>query len=859
MRRDTLIDVFDDLANTRGDFLVYDDGFRSRTFSYADVGRAARGFAARLHAAGLRKGDTIVVFSENRPEWVMAFWGSLLRGVIVVPVDYRSSPDFLARVSRIVSARLILVGEDVPRLQDPPAPVWSLRDIDWSDTAAPLEAVAIGRDDVAEIIFTSGATADPKGVVITHRNVLANTVPVEREVLKCRKWGKPFFPLRFLNLLPLSHMFGQAMATFIPPMLPGVVVFMRGYNPGAIAALVKARRVSVLVSVPKVLDVLREHVTRTVSPPASAPSQAMVGSAAAAAAGPGPANVPEARGRREHVTRRWWRYRQVHRIFGLKFWAFVVGAAPLDAELEEFWGERGFAVIQGYGLTETAPIVSLNHPFGTKRGSVGKAIAGVEVKIAPDGEILVRGENVTKGYFHAAEETARAFEDGWFHTGDIGELAADGQLFIRGRKKEMIVTPEGLNVYPEDVERVIDALPGVRESAVVGAPVGTDVAERVHAVLSLDPSIDPGAGLDDIVRAANAQLADHQRVRRALIWPEPALPRTEGTQKLKRAAIREWVKSGTTPRRVGGDGDRLSALVAKYAGRSDLSPATTLEELGLSSLERIELMVALEDAFQTPIDEGAFAAARDLSQLRSLVEHNTATEAPPPEPVDFPAWNRSWAARAVRRSSLPTWILPLARVFAKIQVEGREHLDRIDAPVIFAANHQSHMDTPVILAALPPRLRYRLAPAMAKEFFKAHFFPAEYGRRAWLSNSANYYLASLFFNAFPLPQREAGARQTLRYIGEVIEDGFSVLIFPEGRRTEHGEIDRFRPGIGMIASKLAVPVIPVRLEGLDKVLHHTWKMASPGPVRVAFGAPLRLSGEDYAAMAQQVEDAVRQL
>jgi len=614
----------------------------------------------------------------------------------------------------------------------------------------------------------------------------------------------------------------------------------------------------VLVSVPKVLDVLREHVLRTVSASTGAPSQTSAGSAEAAATGPVLAEAPEAR-RREHFTRRWWRYRRVHRIFGLKFWAFVVGAAPLDAELEEFWGERGFVVIQGYGLTETAPIVSLNHPFGTKRGSVGKAIAGVEVKIAPDGEILVRGENVTKGYFNAAEETARAFEDGWFHTGDIGELAADGQLFIRGRKKEMIVTPEGLKVYPEDVERVLNALAGVRESAVVGAPVGTDAAERVHAVLSVDPGIDAGAGLDDIVRAANAQLADHQRIRRALIWPEPALPRTEGTQKLKRRAIREWVKSGKTPRLVEGGSDRLSALIAKYAGRSDLSPTTTLEELGLSSLERIELMVALEDAFQTPIDEGAFAAARDLSQLRALVDHSAATEGPPTEPVTFPAWNRSWAARAVRRSSLPTWILPLARAFAKIHVEGREHLDRIDAPVIFAANHQSHMDTPVILAALPPRLRYRLAPAMAKEFFKAHFFPAEYGRRAWLANSANYYLAALFFNAFPLPQREAGARQTLRYIGEVIEDGFSVLIFPEGHRTEQGEIDHFRAGIGMIASKLAVPVIPVRIEGLDKVLHHTWKMARPGPVRVAFGAPLQLAGEDYAALAQQVEDAVRRL
>jgi long-chain acyl-CoA synthetase len=148
---------------------------------------------------------------------------------------------------------------------------------------------------------------------------------------------------------------------------------------------------------------------------------------------------------------------------------------------------------------------------------------------------------------------------------------------------------------------------------------------------------------------------------------------------------------------------------------------------------------------------------------------------------------------------------------------------------------------------------------MAKEFFKAHFFPEQYGRTAWFTNSLNYYLAALFFNAFPLPQREAGARQTLRYIGEVLEDGFSVLIFPEGERTDVGDIKRFRPGIGMIASRLGVPIVPVKLEGLERVLHHTWSMAKPGRVRVAFGAPLKLSGDDYEALAQQVEEAVRRL
>jgi long-chain acyl-CoA synthetase len=205
------------------------------------------------------------------------------------------------------------------------------------------------------------------------------------------------------------------------------------------------------------------------------------------------------------------------------------------------------------------------------------------------------------------------------------------------------------------------------------------------------------------------------------------------------------------------------------------------------------------------------------------------------------------------------WLLPLTRVFAWIRTEGVQHLQEVEGPVIFAANHQSHLDTPVILAALPPQWRYRLAPAMAKEFFKAHFFPAQFSRRENFTNSLNYYLSSFFFNAFPLPQREAGARQTLRYVGELIGRGFSVLIFPEGRRTEAGEINPFRPGIGMMAAKLDVSVVPVRLVGVDRVLHPSWRMARPGRVTVKFGRPLRFVGEDYDAMAKQVETAVRSL
>jgi long-chain acyl-CoA synthetase len=879
-RRDTLLDFFDDLTRASGYFLVYNDGFRTRQWTYEEVGRAARAFAARLQAEGYSRDDKILFWGENRPEWIVAFWGALLSGIPVVPIDYRASPEFVARVQQIVGARLMLIGDEVKNPGG--AGVWRLSEItaaaeresanggiDIDQHLARVRA-ALTKDDVVEIIFTSGATAEPKGVLITHRNILANIVPIEREIKKYLKYVWLVAPVRFLNLLPLSHMFGQAMATFVPPMLAGEVTFMRSYNPQEIVRQIKSRRISVLVSVPKILDVLREYVMRSF-PEAAEPTR-----------------------EKGHWLRRWWKYRAVHRAFGWKFWSAVVGAAPLDPALEEYWSRLGFLVVQGYGLTETAPIVTLNHPFSAQKGSVGKPIAGVEVKIAEDGEILVRGENVTSGYYGAPDATAEAFEDGWLHTGDIGGVDEHGQVFIRGRKKEMIVTPEGLNVFPEDVERVLNEIGGVRESAVVGRSWNGE--ERVHAVLVLDQNagVDPEA----VIREANAALADHQKIRSYAIWPSDQLPRTEGTRKLRRREIRQWVDAGGAPeaaaRSIRRD-EPLESIVARFAkSRGTITRETTLDELGLSSLERVELLMALEDRFQTTLDEGAYAEVKTVGDLDALVQRtrammdegashavvsaasargttatasaSAATGAAPSrvvssagEPVDFPTWNRRWPAWFLRRISLPTWILPIGRLFAWTRVSGLEHLADLRGPVVFASNHQSHMDAPMILWALPARWRYRTAVAMAKEFFKAHFFPEQYGRRAWFLNSLNYYLAAEFFNAFPLPQREAGTRQTLRYIGALLGEGYSLLIFPEGKRTQAGEIFPFRPGIGMIGSRLAVPVVPVRIVGLHKVLHQSWKMAKPGPAQVIFGQPIRLRGEDYAALAQQIEDAVRAL
>jgi long-chain acyl-CoA synthetase len=815
-RPSQLPEFFRRIAQYKQEFIVYDDGFRGWTFSYEDIARRAVLCAARLREQGIRKGDRVLVWSESRPGWVMALWGCLLQGVVVVPVEPQSSLDLFRRIEQKVRPRLVLLGDRVPDVSsNTQVPAWRLSELEQSTSQAQLAPETLTSDDIAEIVFTSGTTAEPKGVVITHGNLAAQIGPIEEQIAPYRKFVRPFAPLRFLNLLPMSHLFGQSLATFVPPLIPSSVVFVSSTSPHEIVRQIRSRRIALLVSVPKVLEVLRSFVVRRF---------------------PETANLE---GSDQSWPFRWWRFRAVHRMFGWKFCCVVSGGAPLPAALEQFWSNLGYVVVQGYGLTETAPVISFNHPFHVRHGTTGRPLSSVDLKIAPDGEILVRGANVTPGYFESPEETAAAFREGWFHTGDLGEIDPEGHLIIRGRKKDVIVTPEGLNVYPEDVEAVLDCLPGVQESAVIGK-------DRVHAVLVLEP----GANADEIVRQANARLEDHQKIRSFSTWTGAELPRTKTTRKLRRVEIARAVEQGLSqPPEKPGTG--VASLVAKYAPGRAIGPDTTIDELGLSSLDRVQLMMDIEEHLNTSIDERVFGEVRTVADL--------AKPMPVREEAPFPAYNRRWAARVLRGIALEGVLLPMTSLIARRTVSGLENLRRICGPVIFASNHQSHFDTPVILASLPLRWRRRVAPVMWKEYFDAHFHPERHGFRERWMNHMLYGLVTLLFNGFPIPQTETGARESIRYMGGLVEDGWSILIFPEGQRTATGEIGPFLPGIGMIASRLHLPVVPIRLRGVNRVLPRYAKLPKPGCVEVNFGAPLYLEGESYPVLARRVEEAVRNL
>ncbi|HTX38688.1 MAG TPA: AMP-binding protein [Bryobacteraceae bacterium] len=842
MGRQNLLEFFVDYFESDAEYLVYDDGYRWWSYSYRQIANGARLFAGRLRESGIGKGDRILLWSESRPEWLYAFWGALWAGAVVVPLGSESSFEFVRTVQSIVRPKVIALGADVAWDADAAgsadAPVWRLAVEDWAKLPSQTPLPAAGLGDLVEIVFTSGSTGDPKGVEITHGNLLSQLEAVEPLLGSYRKSAGRVLSVRFLQLLPFSHMFGQVTTIGLPPLLSGSIVITRRQSPAALVKAIRARRISVAICVPRILEALRNYVT---------------------------AAVPEAAGAatdRGSLVASLWRYRRVHRMFGWRLVGILPGGAPLDPALENFWRRLGFAVVQGYGLTETSPVVTLNNPLRPRASSVGKPLAGVEVRIAGDGEILVRGPNVMAGYFGHPDKTAEVLRNGWLYTGDLGRLDGDGYLYIKGRKKELIVTAEGLNVVPEDVEAVLERLPGVREAAVIGIPAeGT--GEQVHAVVVLEPGGDAG----QIVAQANRRLEAHQRIRGTSVWPEESLPRTPQTGKLRRAAIRDRILAGLAGSRservVPSARECKPELIAEEIesriGRH-VSPETRLDELGLGSIDRVELLLEIERHCRQDIDEGEFAASETVGQLENLLaraltgEESSAAGAGP-----FPAWNRNPVSRMVRRANLGLWILPLTRLLAKPAVSGVERLYSLSPPVIFAANHQSHLDTPLILAALPERWRYRIAPAMYKEYFAAYFHPRRQPFGQTAAATLEYYTVALLFNAFPIPQEEAGVLDALRYAGDLVSEGWSLLIFPEGERRVESHVGEFRPGVGFLATRLQVPVVPIHLAGVDRVLPRGKFIPHLGRTQITFGQPVFPGSEEPEALAHQLEEAVQAL
>ena len=816
-------------------------GYRMMRWSYGDLHQTALKFSGELAFRGVGKGDRVLIWGDNSGEWIAAFLGCMFCGAIAVPMDAIAEKSFAQRVAKQAAMRLAVVGRELPA-QDLGCPAICLEDLHDIVSARTVDGAtpSIARNDPIEIVFTSGTTAEPRGVVLTHGNLLANLEPLEKEISRYRRYEHIFHPLRFLDLLPLSHVFGQLLGIFLPQILGGTSVFIDTLNPSEVIRTIREERVSVLVTVPRLIESLRDQLRRDIALGGKLERFQRDYEA----------------GEKEPFLRRWWRFRAIHQRFGWKFWAVISGGAALPSDAEQFWSRIGYAVVQGYGMTETTSLISVNHPFRLGRGSIGKTLPGLDLKLSDEGEILVRGENVASGYWKNSGVAPVLDAEGWFRTGDLGERDASGTLYFKGRLKNVIVTPEGLNVYPGDLEAELRKEPEVRDCVVIG--LERDGNAEACAVLLLREAASANVGA--IVQRANERLAPFQQMRRWTSWHGSDFPRTP-TQKPMLARIREIVE-----REIGGEQKSSAAAAAPLAGslndllqrvsRGGSVPANDATKLNLSSIERVELLSALEDRYQVDLSETEFTAADTVASLEKLIEQPEVRMAL----VHYPRWAQQWWARWIRTAVFYLVQRPAMFILGWPRVRGRENLRGVNGPVLVVANHVTYVDPAYILAALPARLRLCLAVAMEGEVLETmRKPPAGAGTFSNLLLRLQYVLIVGLFNVFPLPRR-SGFRKSFAFAGELVDRGWSVLVFPEGVRTNTGKMAPFRAGIGLLATRLRLPVVPIRFDGLFERKQAGGKWAPPGFVRVAIGAPMKFSESQSAEeIAQELQRRVESL
>jgi long-chain acyl-CoA synthetase len=835
----TLIDDF--RRNGKQTAIVLYRGNRRIASSWIDLAELADRFAAELMRRGIGTGERVVLWGQNCAEWMGAFFGCVQRGIIAVPLDAAGSIDFAQRVIADTKPQLIVGEASLLSELENDAVAWLHFD---AVAALPpyngpdLREPTLTLDTPLQILFTSGTTAEPKGIVHTHRNVLTSLAPIEREMQKYLKYERIIHPLRFLHTLPLSHVFGQFMGFWIPPLLAAEVHFESRLQAQRLTEMIRRERISVLAAVPRVLDLLRATLL------AEHPDL--------------PAQIEAAR--KEKIWARWWQFRRIHRSFGYKFWAFVCGGASLSSELENFWNTLGFALIQGYGMTETAALITLNHPFRPGKGTIGKVLPGRDVQITDEGEILVRGEMVSTATWQGGE--MRRSESAWLATGDLAQRDDEGQLRFLGRKSQVIVTASGMNVHPEDVEAALNEQAGVEASAVV--PLLTANGTEAAAVLLFRGARDAA---QEAVVAANLRLAEFQRIRYWRVWPELDLPRTS-TGKIQRRRITEWVNA----QRLESAGmDSFNPLLRLILSISGIQAAKTddtarlAEDLGLDSLGRVQLQEELERKLNLTLSDAMLEQAATLGELRRQLGIDAVANAKQPETPAlistqqparkdiYPRWPWVWPVRAMRAFFTEAILRPLVWLLAAPKVKREDSLC-FDKPVLLIANHVSTYDVPLVLYALPGRVRRRVAAAMAANMLEDWRRMKNLGPRALdFLGPVVWLLVTALFNVFPLP-RSAGFRRSFEHAGEALDHGYNVMVFPEGHRTA-GVLQAFRPGIGILVKESKAAVVPVALSGLGAMKQGRQRWFRSGKLTVRVGTAMEfapeLSPEEITARLQQ--------
>lgn len=852
------------------------------TLGYGEFALRVKCLASYLAGNGLVSGDRAVIMSENRPEWCSAYLSIILAGGIAVPIDAQLGPAEVAnllgdsepktvfhsgKTKRDVLAALeeISAGRGVQVL---------LVDFDSPFYETILQTASVGSfptrsgEEIASIIYTSGTTGKPKGVMLSHGNFCSDAMSLIRARIVSHEDN-------VLAVLPLHHTYAF-MCTFLVPLFLGAsITYPESLKGPDLMAAIRDRGVSVLVGVPQLLGLIRTGILEKME----------------RMPGPLPFLLAALRRFSGFLRERFdvnpgrIVFRRVHAAMGKGFRFFASGGARLDPVIMKDLEALGFTVLEGYGLTETSPVVTFN-PFSKRKpGSAGKSLPSVEMRIlspsgTAEGEIAIKGPMVMKGYYRNPAATAEAFQNGWFRTGDIGRLDSEGYLFITGRSKEIIVLGSGKNIYPEEVEKAYLACPLIREICVLG----TERGDALHAVIVPDLDYAAEKHISNIqeeikwkVQEISSRLPSYKRVTGLSIRTEP-LPRTP------LGKLRRFMITASPPARGQAD--------TKEKKRGDIAPADeasrkvfdalrqflkegeqpveddNLElDLGLDSLSKIELVVLLEKTFSVKLTEDFLS---DINTVRELIGKIKKQAAPASAagPLRPNGWkeilSREPSGDDLRLISLQepgTRMLPalvmhsvlrmLFRIFFKLEAIGLENIPA-DGNFIMAPNHTSYLDGFVAILALPFSYFRDLYALGLSEFFAGRI-------KGWFARTAH---------VIPIDS-SVYLSKALQISAYVLRNGRSLCVFPEGGRSYDGTLMEFKKGVGVLALEMNIPVIPVFIDGTFEALPRGTRWPKRGKISVTFGQPI-VAGDlgssrkekgvdEYQFFADEVRERVRSL
>ncbi|MEE2785855.1 MAG: AMP-binding protein [Myxococcota bacterium] len=820
------------------------------SYTYSEFWDSACRVAAWLKNNQIEPGDRVVLMSKNEPAWPMIYFGILMADAVAVPIDYEMPELEVQRILQKSEARLIIVHESIETTFDVATAV--VGDVFEAEPLATWEQ-RDRKDEVASLLFTSGTTGDPKGVMLTHGNFTALLASLQGTFRVDRKD-------RFLSVLPLFHTFEFSCGLLMPTSVGAHIMFVDTLEGPVLRGALKAFRPTGLIGVPALWDVLHRRIETEVSDRGQAAHMAFMGML----------RLSQYLRKSYGINFGPMVFGEVHRMLGGNIRHLISGGAALSGPVLNAFEGLGFELLEGYGLTEAAPVLSVRRPGDRKGGgSVGRQLPGVDIQIInPDelgvGEVIARGDNVMAGYFNDHVATEQTVRKGWLHTGDLGKLDKDGRLTLVGRRKELIVTSSGKNVYPDELEPLYADHPLIDELCIVGIP-DPQGDQRVSAlIVPVEyPPEDYQAQIKNHFTRVGTGLANHQRIRTMRFWPEP-LPRT-ATRKVKRKEVRaELIKllaMSKTSRKEGHavPGGRepawLYGAVAGLTGLEavDLGPETHLiQELGLSSLQLVELRLLMEERGGVMVDGEDLAGCETIQDLVNIT-HGVSTKSAAVMDVDeaddkfftVPGWLSSIGRDAIGRLQRGVY----ESIFSA-RIRGREHIPR-NQQVLVISNHSSHLDMGLVKYALAD-----YAPNLSALAASDYFFDTQYKRD----------FVEPFTNLIPV-ERTGSLESSLRHAEEALGDGRIVLVFPEGTRSVSGELQSFKHGVGYLQHKSGLPVLPLFLRGTHRSLPKGSAVpvnrrlsALIGPVIPAEFLAKEVDGknrvETYGIIAERLEQAM---